>query len=131
MRPMMYDHITLKPIMRKYLKEKNQCRDEPFFSLFQHEFVTRVKEVCGNDACRPAELPDNPIRKCQTDKEFICAREVMTESLKKSNYRKSGPCSRIEYEVTQRGQWSISNLILQVLSFVCTLYVQHALVILA
>ena len=114
LRVMTYDHIYLKPKMRKYLKEKNQCRDEPFFSLFQHEFVTKVKEVCGNDACRPTELPDNPIRKCQTDKEMICARKVMTESLKKSIYRKSGPCSRIEYEATQRGQHLLSNLILQV-----------------
>ena len=111
LRPLTYDLIYLKPTMRKLLKEKNQCRDESFFKLFQHDFVKYVKEICGADACRPTELPDNPIRECLNDKEFTCARKVMTESLEKSEYHKSVRCSRIEYEAVQKGQRSTADLI--------------------
>ena len=116
-RPFMYDMLYVKPKMTKLLKEKTGCSEEPFFELFQHEFVTNVKKICGADACRPTELPDNPIRKCETLEEYTCAFKAMSEGLEESAFLRTVPCSNIEYYGGQKGQMELANLVIQVCRF--------------
>ena len=115
LRPFMYDLFYVKPKITKLLKDKTGCRDEHFFELFQHEFVKNVKEICGAYACRPTELPDNPIRSCETEEEFTCASNVLRESLQKSIFLRTVPCSRIEYNGVQKGQQELLDIVKQVI----------------
>ena len=108
LRPNTYGSITLRPKMTKVLKEKSGCREESFYKLFQYEFVEEAKKLCGEvNACRPIELPNNPIRRCNTTDEYICAHRVMGISVRNSKYRKTAPCTKIEYEGIPEGLYDL------------------------
>ena len=111
-RPQTYGGVDLRPKMTKVLKEKSGCREESFYKLFQYEFVEEAKILCGEvNACRPTELPNNPIRRCNTTDEYICARKAMGISLRNSKHHKTAPCTKIEYdESTPSGLFALSMI---------------------
>ena len=89
---------TITPTVTKLLKEKSNCREEPFWIQFEPVFVTDVQRSCQNP-CFPQGLPNDTLAICEDFVDWKCANQVLKKLLRdEKRINTNPPCTWLEYQ---------------------------------